>query len=573
MTRTAPGGDGRARGAPSMDLSSVPAELLAACVAATRSSVLIADAREPDHPLVWVNDAFEATSGYRAEQAIGRNARFMQGPLTDRVAVAGLRAALRMGRPNRSRLLNYRADGSTWWNEMYLSPLQDAEGRLTHFLGVQNDVTDQVEMAEQAAHAATHDALTGLANRVSFIDQLQREIARSTRDRRALAVYFLDLDGFKEVNDTHGHSEGDRVLVQVADRLRGRLRGADLVARLGGDEFLALAVDLPGDGAAASRTVAEDLADALAAPFDVAGTAWRIGVSIGTACHPRDGGTAGELVATADAAMYRAKPSRGTLAAAGSGPGRSVGNTGAAAPSRRREFAVGTAFLDLTRDTASGARVTHLLGRLVEHCADLLGAAAVGVLVPMASGRLAVLAHSRGGQADGEAFQLQTAAGPAPDCVRTGRAVVVDDLIGVTGRWPGWAPRALACGVRSTYALPMRRDGQVVGALSVLGDRVGLVRDPDHRLGQALADVATSTLFATRGTPTRLPGGVEQSLASRVLVEQATGILAADLRLTTDEAHAALRSHSRVAQRRLDEVAHDLVSGQIGSDVFQPALR
>lgn len=289
---------------PEDDLTAV----LVACVAATDVAIVIADGRDPANPLVSVNPAFEAMTGYRAADVLGRNARFLQGPATSRRTVSALGAALAAGRPARGRLLNHRADGTSWWNEMHISPVHDVAGVLTHWIGVQHDVTEQVAVEQRSAHAATHDQLTGLVNRAQFTAELEREIARADRDRRSLAVLFCDLDGFKAVNDTHGHAVGDSLLVQVAHRLRSRLREEDLAARLGGDEFLALLVDLPGDGAKAARTVVADLRRVLAAPFHLAGTGHTIRSSIGTALYPRDAGGATELVAAADAAVYGDKP-------------------------------------------------------------------------------------------------------------------------------------------------------------------------------------------------------------------------------------------------------------------------
>ena len=291
-------------------LHPVPESLLAACVAVTDTAVVIADASDPEMPVVWANPAFERTSGYPVAQVLGRNARFMQGPDTDPEAVGELRRALAVGRTCRVRLLNYRPNGSTWWNEMHLSPLRDAHGAVTHVMGVQHDVSTQVFAEQLAARAGTHDVLTGLANRSTFTNQLEHELSRGQRDRRAVAVLFLDVDRFKAVNDRWGHAAGDALLTQLAERLQNRLRGEDLVARLGGDEFLALVVDLAGDGAKAAAAVIADLSAALAAPFVLDGTSHWIGVSIGAALHPRDGDTAVELIAAADRAMYQDKQDR-----------------------------------------------------------------------------------------------------------------------------------------------------------------------------------------------------------------------------------------------------------------------
>lgn len=285
----------------------VSPQLLTAALAAADTPMAIADARAPDYPLVWVNTAFAATSGYPVEQIIGRNARFLQGPGTDPATVARLHRAVRAGDRVRVRLRNYRPDGSTWWNEMHLSPVRDDAGTLTHVLGVQHDVTAQVAAENRYAHAASHDPLTGLLTRIPFLSHLDHELHRARRDRRALAVLFLDLDRFKTVNDTWGHAAGDALLRGVADRLRNRLRAADLLARFGGDEFVLAAVDLTGDGAKAAARVRADLTAALADPVTHGGTAHRVTLSTGLALFPRDATTAAALIAAADTAKYRAK--------------------------------------------------------------------------------------------------------------------------------------------------------------------------------------------------------------------------------------------------------------------------
>ncbi len=293
----------------SVDLGELPAVLLR-CLEGTATPMAVTDARRPDQPIVWVNAAFELATGYWAEQVVGRNARFLQGPDTDAASVHSVGAAVYAERSSRTRVVNYRPDGTSWVNEMHVSPIRDRSGTLTHWLGVSHDVTDQVALERAAEYAATRDPLTGLANRVSFTGHLQHELGRSRRDRRAVAVLFLDVDGFKAVNDTFGHAAGDELLVQLADRLTGRLRAEDLVARLGGDEFLAMVVDLTDDGAKAAATVVGDIQHALTEPFALAGGPVTVGVSVGVALHPRDGSSAQQLIAAADTAMYRVKAAR-----------------------------------------------------------------------------------------------------------------------------------------------------------------------------------------------------------------------------------------------------------------------
>jgi diguanylate cyclase (GGDEF)-like protein len=158
---------------------------------------------------------------------------------------------------------------------------------------------------QRLRHQALHDGLTGLPNRVLFTDRLEQALRVARRTRTSCGVLFLDLDGFKQVNDTRGHAVGDLLLRSVAERLRGALRRSDTVARMGGDEFTVILPEIrtPED----ARMVADKLVAFLALPFVLNGAEVRIGVSIGIACYPADGEEAESLLVQADAAMYEAK--------------------------------------------------------------------------------------------------------------------------------------------------------------------------------------------------------------------------------------------------------------------------
>jgi len=297
--------------------------LLHRALAATTSGVTIVAVDHPDQPLIYANFAFEQLAGLPLEQALDRNCRFLQGPDTDPGAVSRIRAAVAAGQECRETLLNYRGpDRKPWWNEIYLAPVTDEHGTVVQYIGVQNDVTARVD-AQRAAgrehdraqgylarleQLAFTDPLTGLANRRRLQEQFEGAVWEARAGGTALALLFLDLDGFKAVNDRLGHTAGDELLVRTGQRLKARLRRSDLLARLGGDEFLAA---LPGLDAGAARgeadRVAAQLTAALAEPMVLAGEPVAVTVSIGVAVYPDDGADFGALLHHADLRMYAGK--------------------------------------------------------------------------------------------------------------------------------------------------------------------------------------------------------------------------------------------------------------------------
>ena len=158
---------------------------------------------------------------------------------------------------------------------------------------------------EQVTHLAHHDGLTGLPNRILFYDRLNQAIARARRDKESVAVLFLDLDGFKKINDTLGHAIGDALLIEAAKRIQSCVRESDTVARMGGDEFTAILCNV-GNG---KEIVAHKILDTIRQPFMLGDQSCTVGVSIGIAVYPDSGGNAEDLVKVADTAMYLAKDS------------------------------------------------------------------------------------------------------------------------------------------------------------------------------------------------------------------------------------------------------------------------
>ena len=319
-------------------------QLLYQAIAASSNGITISDPGQPDNPLVYVNRSFELMTGYSAEEVLGSNCRFLQGPDGDQPALDELRAALREERDCLVLLRNYRKDGTPFWNEFRLSPVHDERGRLVNFVGVQNDVTERKhaeeglqrahdeledrvrqrtarltetnaqlqkeiaerrELEEQLTHQAFHDPLTGLPNRTLFFDRLELALERARRQGGTVAVLFMDLDDFKVINDSLGHEAGDQVLLAVAERLENCMLAGETLARFGGDEFTVLLEDVSGPSDAAR--VAERIEEALRAPFVLRGRESFVTTSVGISFGGRGGERPGDLLRNADLAMYRAK--------------------------------------------------------------------------------------------------------------------------------------------------------------------------------------------------------------------------------------------------------------------------
>ena len=197
------------------------------------------------------------------------------------------------------------SDGIYRWMESHYTPLRDAAGRLLEIEGILTDITEKKEAADKIMVLARTDALTGLANRATFIDRLRQSFAAAKRGANPFAILYLDLDRFKDVNDTLGHVAGDLLLKSVAERLKGCTRETDLVARLGGDEFAILQadlIDLANAGALASK-----IHDVLAAPYPLGDMEMHISASIGISPYMSETAGPDEMLAQADLALYRAK--------------------------------------------------------------------------------------------------------------------------------------------------------------------------------------------------------------------------------------------------------------------------
>lgn len=251
-------------------------------------------------------------AGHPDDQVLGR--RRWELPFIRGVAEAewaAHRATLEARLPFREFVYQIvRADGETRWFSVGGNPAFDEQGDFAGYHGVGTDITERVRAAEQYRHLAHHDTLTGLPNRRLLTDRLDQALASARRTGRQIALLLLDLDNFKTINDSLGHSAGDAVLGAVAQRLRDTVREADTVARLGGDEFIVLLADLAQ--AHDATRVAGKIVDAVSAPVRAGTQDFILGASIGVALFPLHASDSEALLQHADIAMYAAKRAGGS---------------------------------------------------------------------------------------------------------------------------------------------------------------------------------------------------------------------------------------------------------------------
>ncbi|HTO44173.1 MAG TPA: diguanylate cyclase [Burkholderiales bacterium] len=298
-------------------------ELLRQAVAASNDGLVIADARLPDMPLVYVNPAFERLTGYRAEEVLGKNCRFLQRDDTHQDGLDELRLALKSGESCVVTVRNYRKDGSPFWNELSVAPIVERAGQIKHFVGNLSDVTNRV-LAEQhliekhqrlektkrmLQGLALKDALTGLYNRRYFSEQVEREWNRARREQLPVSLFMIDIDHFKRFNDSFGHLCGDRCICAVADAVqRCFARGSDLVARYGGEEFVVLATGVERRHARERAELLRRAISALTIDGATRSGGKMITVSVGVATAvPDDRILPEDLLLAADRSLYQAK--------------------------------------------------------------------------------------------------------------------------------------------------------------------------------------------------------------------------------------------------------------------------
>lgn len=256
--------------------------------------------------LTYVSPNWPRILGHRVEEVLGRNMSFVLHPEDLDACRHYIANVFHTAEPQ--GMIEYRvqhANGEWRWHFTNGAPVLDEQGQVTSFLGISHDITPRREMEERVRRLAQQDSLTQLPNRAQFFAHLADALEGCERENRQLALLFIDLDNFKPVNDQMGHAVGDQLLVQVAQRMRHRLRVDDLVGRIGGDEFVAM---LSGPIMASEALgVASQLCDSLAEPYLLDGCQVIISASIGVAVYPLHASEEAALVHCADQAMYVAK--------------------------------------------------------------------------------------------------------------------------------------------------------------------------------------------------------------------------------------------------------------------------
>ncbi|MFT4939668.1 MAG: diguanylate cyclase (GGDEF)-like protein/PAS domain S-box-containing protein [Paraglaciecola sp.] len=255
--------------------------------------------------IIEVNDSFSRINGYTAEEVLGKNPRILQSGLQSAEFYAEMWSTIIAKGVWRGEIWNRRKNGEIYPEMLTISAVKNAEGLVLHYISLGTDITPMKAYQGQLERIAHFDALTHLPNRVLLADRLSQAMVQCHRRNQSLAVAFMDLDGFKAVNDNHGHNVGDELLIAVSKRMKDALREGDTLARIGGDEFVAVMVGL--EKFEDSEHVLRRLLKAAADPVTVGDVVMHVSASIGVTLYPLDGVDADQLMRHADQAMYVAK--------------------------------------------------------------------------------------------------------------------------------------------------------------------------------------------------------------------------------------------------------------------------
>ena len=277
-------------------------QLAASVFLHAREGIVITDANAI---ILDINDTFIDITGYGRDELIGQHARLLQSEQQDSEFYETIWQSLIDKKYWTGEMWNHRKNGDIYAEMVTISAVIDNNGKIQHYVALITDITPMKAYQQQIEHTAHYDALTNLPNRVLLADRLQQSIVRSKRHKHLLAVVFIDLDGFKAVNDTHGHEIGDELLIVISQRMKTALREGDTLARIGGDEFVAVLVELyqPQD----FQPVLDRMLHAASSKVIIGNIELHVSASIGVTLFPEDDSSADLLLRHADQAMYTAK--------------------------------------------------------------------------------------------------------------------------------------------------------------------------------------------------------------------------------------------------------------------------
>ena len=288
--------------------SNIKVRQLSAAVEQSPVSVVITDT---DGLMVYVNPRFCELTGYAPEALINQNTRILQSPLTPLATYTEMWQTINAGRLWRGEFCNKKENGELYWESASISPLLDENGKVTHYIGIKEDITPRKAAEEKLRELSLTDELTGLSNRRGFTILAEQQIKLSQRLQQGFSIFFADMDGMKWINDRLGHVIGDQALQELAKLLKESFRASDIIARIGGDEFVCLSVETGPDAISASLS---RLQQNIATANQSGVRPYTLSLSIGAATFdpatPVDFET---LLAEADRKMYAAKNAKSTV--------------------------------------------------------------------------------------------------------------------------------------------------------------------------------------------------------------------------------------------------------------------
>ncbi len=279
-------------------------EMSSAVFEHTMDGVLITDS---ENRIMHVNDSFSDITGYTAQDVMGKSPKIFKSGTHDKYFYDQMWDKLTENGYWQGEITNRRKDGEIYIEWLSVNTIKDKNGDIENFIGIFSDVTHQRKDAQEHAYLATHDPLTGLSNRLLLNDRLDHAIHHAARFNKCVAAIFCDLDNFKPINDTYGHSAGDAILKHVATAMKDVLRREDTVCRFGGDEFVILIEELDTFGYL--QDILEKIHKITEKKFKIENNELSIAMSIGASIYPNDAKTPEALLKCADEAMYRAKNS------------------------------------------------------------------------------------------------------------------------------------------------------------------------------------------------------------------------------------------------------------------------